>query len=102
MSRTMPSQKPRLNLTLDEDINDVITDLAELMDIPKTRVITNLLKDTLPVMVEIRDALRLANDKKSVIPSLARIAANANNKTGIINNEMAELFKQYDSGANDD
>lgn len=92
----MPSQKPRLNLTLDEDLNEIITDLSELMSIPKTRVITDLLKDVLPVLTEVRDALRLAKEKKSVVPNLARIAASANAGTGVINSEMADLLKQYE------
>lgn len=92
----MPSQKPRLNLTLDEDLNEVITDLSQLMGIPKTRVITDLLNDVLPVLSEMRDALRLAKDKKSVIPNLARLAAGANAEAGTINAEMADLLKQYD------
>lgn len=92
----MPSQKPRLNLTLDDELNDVITDLSKLMGIPKTRVITDLLKDVLPVLTEMRDALRLVKDKKSVIPNLARLAASANAETGVINAEMADLLKQYD------
>lgn len=92
----MPSQKPRLNLTLDDELNEVITDLSILMGIPKTRVITDMLKDVLPVLSEMRDALKLAKDKKSVIPNLARLAAGANAETGVINAEMAALLKQYD------
>ena len=91
----MPSQKPRLNLTLDDELNDLITDLAKLMGIPKTRVITDVLKDVLPVLTEMRDALELAKEKKNVLPHLARIAANANIKTGIINSEMVTLLNQY-------
>lgn len=92
----MPSQKPRLNLTLDDELNDLITDLAKLMGIPKTRVITDVLKDVLPVLTEMRDALELAKEKKNVLPHLARIAADANIKTGIINSEMVTLLNQYD------
>lgn len=92
----MPSQKPRLNLTLDDDLNDVITDLSKLMGVPKTRIITDMLKDVLPVLIDMRDALKVAQDKKKVIPHLARIAANANDKTGIVNAEMADLLNQYD------
>lgn len=100
----MPSQKPRLNLTLDEDLNEIITDLSELMGIPKTRVITDLLKDVLPVLTEVRDALKLAKEKKSVVPNLARLAASANAETGVINKEMADLLNQYnllEDSAND-
>ena len=92
----MPSQKPRLNLTLDDELNDLITDLAKLMGIPKTRVITDVLKDVLPVLTEMRDALELAKEKKNVLPHSARIAADANIKTGIINSEMVTLLNQYD------
>lgn len=92
----MPSQKPRLNLTLDDDLNELITDLSKLMGIPKTRIITDFLKDVKPALTDLRDALQLAKDKKSVVPQLARLAANANNKTSIINDEMAEMLKQYD------
>ena len=100
----MPSQKPRLNLTLDEDLNEIITDLSELMGIPKTRVITDLLKDVLPVLTEVRDALKLAKEKKSVVPNLARLAASANAGIGVINKEMADLLNQYnllEGSAND-
>ena len=100
----MPSQKPRLNLTLDDDLNDVITDLSKLMGIPKTRVITDLLKDVLPVLTEVRDALNLAKEKKNVVPNLARLAASVNAETGVINKEMADLLNQYnllEDSAND-
>lgn len=99
----MPSQKPRLNLTLDDELNEVITDLSRLMKIPKTRIITDLLKDILPVMKEMRNALELVEQKKSAVPNLARLAASANDKTGIINSEMAELLSQYslEEGTND-
>lgn len=100
----MPSQKPRLNLTLDDELNDVITDLSKLMGIPKTRVITDLLKDVLPVLTEVRDALNLAKEKKNVVPNLARLAASANAETGVINKEMADLLNQYnllEDSAND-
>jgi len=92
----MPSQKPRLNLTLDDDLNELITDLSKLMGVPKTKVITDFLKDVKPALTDLRDALQLAKDKKSVVPQLARLAANANSKTSIINDEMAEMLKQYD------
>ena len=55
-----------------------------------------MLKDVLPVLTEVRDALRLAKEKKSVVPNLARIAASANAGTGVINSEMADLLKQYE------
>jgi len=100
----MPSQKPRLNLTLDDELNDVITDLAKLMGIPKTRIITDLLKDILPAMTEMRDALQLVEQKKSAVPNLARLAASANSKTGEINSDMADLLNQYnllEDSAND-
>lgn len=92
----MPSQKPRLNLTLDEDLNDLIIDLSDLLGIPKTRVITDFLKDVQPALIDLRDALQLAKEKKSVVPQLTRLAANANTKTSIINKEMAEMLKQHD------
>ena len=100
----MPSQKPRLNLTLDDDLNDVITDLSKLLGIPKTRVITDLLVDVMPAMVEMRDALELVKQKKSAVPNLARLAASANSKTGEINSDMADLLNQYnllEDSAND-
>ena len=35
----MPTQKPRLNLTLDDDLNETITRLAELMGKPKASLV---------------------------------------------------------------
>lgn len=93
----MPTKKARINLSVDDDLNKLITDLSVLMDLPKATVITDFLDDIKPALIDLRDALQLAKEKKSVVSHLAKMAANANNQTAIINTEMADFYgKQPD------
>lgn len=92
----MPSQKPRIALTLDTDLNDLLADLSVLMKKPKSTIITELLVDVAPMLTDIRDALRLAEQKKDVKPVLARMAASANIIAADMNNDLlSELNKGH-------
>ena len=75
----MPSQKPRIALTVDHDLNEILEDLSRLMgNKPKSRIITDLLVDVTPMLIDLRDALQLAEQKKDIKPVLARMTAKAN------------------------
>lgn len=88
----MPSQKSRINLTVDNELNTLLDDVARLTGTPKARFVLEILNDVKPMLVELVDALESANKKKDYIPNLARMSALANAKTSIINSEMAELY----------
>lgn len=72
----MPSKKTRINLTVDDDMNQLLTELAELQGIPKTTLVYDYLEAMRPHMIEIRDAIRLVNDKKDPSQHLRKILMN--------------------------
>lgn len=88
----MPSQKPRIALTVDDDLNKLLEDLSGLMKKPKSTIITNLLVDVTPMLKDLRDALQLAEQKKDIKPVLAKMAASANIRASEINNDMLKQF----------
>jgi hypothetical protein len=60
----MPAKNPRTNLTLPADLDAVITDLAHLQGTAKAKIITELLLEVQPVLEQMRDALRAAQENK--------------------------------------
>ena len=46
----MPTQKARLNLTLDDDLQSVIDDIARITKTPKARIITDILRNAYPAL----------------------------------------------------
>ena len=92
----LPSQKPRLNLTLPDSLNDVINDLAELQGIPKTRVITEILLEIEPMLKQTAEALKAVKENKEDALKIARdYAQNAllesNEKLGAFAQEVKKL-----------
>lgn len=95
-SSKLPSQKPRLNLTLPDSLNDVISDLAELQGIPKTRVITEILIEIEPMLKQTVEALKAVKENKQDALKIARdYAQNAilesNEKLGVFAQEVKKL-----------
>mgnify|MGYP001346321869 CR=1 FL=1 len=69
----MPSKKTRINLTVDDDMDNLLTELADLQGIPKTTLVYEYLEAMRPHMVEIRDAIRMVNEKKDPSPHLRKM-----------------------------
>lgn len=88
----MTDRKPRINVTVDDDLNKLLEDLSVLMKKPKSTIITDLLVDVTPMLTDLRDALQLAEQKKDIKPVLARMTATANIKTAEMNNDMLKQF----------
>jgi hypothetical protein len=88
----MPSQKPRIALTVDNDLNKLLEDLSLLMKKPKSTIITDLLVDVTPMLKDLKEALELAEQKKDIKPVLARMTAKANIGTAEMNNDMLNQF----------
>jgi hypothetical protein len=88
----MPSQKPRIALTVDNDLNKLLEDLSVLMKKPKSTIITDLLVDVTPMLKDLKEALELAEEKKDIKPVLARMTAKANIGTAEMNNDMLNQF----------
>ena len=92
----MPTQKSRLNLTLDDDLNETITRLAELMGKPKASLANFLLGQMQPVLIDMANALEDVQNKKNALPHLVKMSAMANQGTANINSDMADFLKQID------
>ena len=60
----MPSQKPRLNLTLDDDVKEVLARLSMLMKQPQATIVNGYLREMYPLLVGLADALEDAENKK--------------------------------------
>jgi hypothetical protein len=88
----MPSQKPRIALTVDNDLNKLLEDLSLLMKKPKSTIVTDLLVDVTPMLKDLKEALELAEQKKDIKPVLARMTAKANIGTAEMNNDMLNQF----------
>lgn len=100
----MTNRKHRVNLTLKTDMNSLLDDLAELTGVPKARLVADFLDEAEPALKTMRKALRTANNSREKLPyALAELVADANVKTAIMNQEMAEIFsKQANWEDNDD
>lgn len=62
----MPSQKPRLALTLPDDLNEIFDRIAAFQGVPKTKVIVELLEAYKPVLKETLDAIeKIENDREN-------------------------------------
>ena len=61
----MPTRKPRTNITLDDDVNEVFQRLADLMKIPKATLMADFLQSMQPHAQEIIQAIELAEQNKS-------------------------------------
>ena len=88
----MPSQKPRVNLTISHELNDLLQDVAVLMKKPKSTIIVDFLDEITPMLKDLKQALELAEQKKDIKPTLARMTAAANVKTAEMNNDMLNQF----------
>jgi hypothetical protein len=92
----MPAKNPRTNLTLPADLDAVITDLAHLQNTAKAKIITELLLEVQPVLEQMRDALKAAQENKDDALKVARDFAQSmmlegNEKLGRIAQEVKKL-----------
>lgn len=93
----MSSQKPRIALTVDADLNKILEDLSVLMKKPKSSIITELLVDITPMLTDLRDTLQLAEQKKDIKSSLARMTVSANTQALEMNNDVLNQFSLLES-----
>lgn len=60
----MPSKKTRINLTVDDDLNELLTALSKLDDKPKATLIVDILEQMRPHLTELLHAMELVEQKK--------------------------------------
>lgn len=98
----MPSQKPRIALTLDDDLQSVIDDISRITKTPKATIITDILRNSYPALDDLRNALVAVEQKKDVFPHLARISAFVNTETANLNGDMLNLAEMIAKGGKND
>lgn len=98
----MPSQKPRIALTLDDDLQSVIDDISRIAKTPKATIITDILRNSYPALDDLRNALVAVEQKKDVFPHLARISAFVNTETANLNGNMLNLAEMIAKGGKND
>ena len=73
----MPSQKPRIALTVSDELNNVLSRISDLTEMPKSKIITEILNDSMPVFIELLTALeKIKEDSSSVDTVIRQMAAN--------------------------
>ena len=88
---TIMAQNKRTNLTLDPELDSLITEISQLREVPKTRVITEILEETKPQLEIVRDALRSIKSNESV--SLDQVLTKM---LGQSFENLGEAFKGFD------
>lgn len=62
----MPSQKPRIALTVSDEINDTLERLYKLTGTPKSRLIVEMLEQYVPVLEQVIETMeKIKKDKEN-------------------------------------
>jgi len=89
----MPSQKPRLALTLPEDVRAAIDDLADAMGKPASAVVMGLLEEMVPQLQGLAKVVRAskAGNKEAAKRALAHMMGD--NFAALATATQADMFK---------
>ena len=60
----MPSQRPRVALTLPDDLNVLLDQVSDYQGTPKTKLITEILLECKPVLEQMLSAYKLIEENK--------------------------------------
>lgn len=92
----MPSRKPRVALTLPNDLNDTFDRIADLQGVPKTKIILELLTAYQPILEETLKALEKIEKDKENAQKIAKefgqnLLLDASVMIGTISKEVKDL-----------
>lgn len=92
----MPSQKPRIALTVPEEMNDVLDRLNKLTGLPKTKLIVDMLEQYIPIFSEhIKSMEKIKADEengKALAKEYAsQIILDSNEKLGNLAKQVKDL-----------
>lgn len=92
----MPSRKPRVALTMPDDLNTLFDRISDLSGEPKTKLIIELLETYQPVLVDMLETLEKINaDKENSQKILKQFGQNlvleASSILGEVSNEVRSL-----------
>lgn len=72
----MPSRKPRVALTIPDDLNDLLDNVSHLSGTPKTKLIVEMLEQYSPVLEQVLSAMQQIKADKEKAPEIAKKFAN--------------------------
>ena len=92
----MPSRKPRVALTMPDDLNSLFDRISELNGTPKTKLIVELLQAYEPVLTEMLDTLeKIHADKENAQKIVKQFGQNlvmeASSILGDVSKEVQDL-----------
>ena len=92
----MPSRKPRVALTMPDDLNALFDRISELNGTPKTKLIVELLRAYEPVLTEMLDTLeKIHADKENAQKIVKQFGQNlvmeASSILGDVSKEVQDL-----------
>ena len=92
----MPSRKPRVALTMPDDLNALFDRISELIGTPKTKLIVELLQAYEPVLTEMLDTLEKVHaDKENAQKIVKQFGQNlvmeASSILGDVSKEVQDL-----------
>jgi predicted DNA-binding protein len=92
----MPSRKPRVALTVPDDINSILDRLSDLTGTPKTKLILEMLEEYMPILDRTISALEQIQADKANAPAIAKKFAqdmllDGNEMLGLIASEAKNL-----------
>jgi hypothetical protein len=72
----MPSRKPRIALTIPDDLNILLDKVSDLSGTPKTKLIVEMLEQYSPVLEQVLSAMQQIKADKEKAPEIAKKFAN--------------------------
>ena len=98
---TMPSRKPRVALTLPDDLNVLLDQVADYQGTPKTKLITDILLECKPIFEQMLSAYKLIEENKEGTADIvkkfgAQAVVEASSKTTSLAQEVASLGVKSD------
>lgn len=92
----MATKKPRILITIDDDLNDKLFRLSKLLGSPKATLVTEMLKNYELVIDDLISALEQIKDNKENAPSIVRefsrnMLIDANEMMGELSKDIRKL-----------
>ena len=72
----MTDRKPRINVTVDDDMNELLTALSKFEGKPKATLITDILEQMRPHLTDLLHAMELVEQKKDPSKVINRLLVN--------------------------
>jgi len=99
----MPTKKPRVMLSVPEDLNDLLQEVADHIGIVKTKLIIEILQETKPALETMRDAFNEIKTSSAPIEVVKRFGvqtlADVNKLAADFSADVASFHK--DNNKND-